>query len=302
MPSANSNFMENPELRVELMNKYHTGSKEDRDYVTMYFIHQLDKYILKQIRSHFPVFQDNPTMMEDFVQAGYEAIIEYLPGYNPRFKPTTYFGNHIQNKMQDIANNENGVTHHGGQLNAKITKGLRYLDADADNVDPTILAELLNWSRKVTLHALSVYKNKKRIPIIDNNQNFEDTYHTNPEKLVMQREFYRIYEKAISHLAPAERHIICMHCGFYDAEYNPTEDCFKMPQIQSALRAHGDFSTNAANTYRIAKKNLRNELAKLGIEGRKSAYEQAKDEVELKIADPEDVDEVFDALNNLPLV
>lgn len=285
------------EERQEIMNKYHSGIQWKRDEAVAEMLAALDDYIYFMIHRRFSGYKN---MIEDLAQSGRLAIMEHMGDYNPEYKLTTFFSFHIQNALQEIVNKENGESHYYAESKNIITKTMRQLGMDFDNIDEQILAMNLNMTTGRLHSILEKTLYKKKVELIEEDGETSREYFDSPETAYVRSEMQQEFRECLDQLDETEQIVLCMHFGFYYPIFNEDEKTYKLSEIQKALNVNG-YDVNAINEYRSARRHIEDILYKSGIVGKRNKYRSAKEDVGLRFKDTDTANELFEALNDIDM-
>ena len=285
------------EARKEIMDKYHSGVQYKKDEAVADMLKALDDYIYFMIHRRFSGYKN---MIEDLAQSGRLAIMEHMGDYNPEYKLTTFFSFHIQNALQELVNKENGESHYYAESKNIITKTMRQLGMDFDNIDEQILAMNLNMTTGRLHSILEKTLYKKKVELIEEDGETSREYFDSPETAFVKAEMQKEFRACLAELDETEQIVLCMHFGFYYPKFNEDEKTYKLSEIQKALNEN-DYDVNAINEYRSARRHIEDILYRSGLVGKRNKYRSAKEDVGLRFKDTDMADELFEALNSIDI-
>lgn len=292
---------EQKELTLEdrqlIMEKYHSGDQRKKEEAIADMLAALDDYVYYMIHRRFAGYR---SMIEDLAQSGRMAILEHMADYNPQYKLTTFFSFHIQNALQELVNKENGESHYYAESKNIITKTMRNLGMDFDNIDEQVLAMHLNMTTGRLHSILEKTIRKKKVELIEEDGETSSEYFDSPEAAYMKSEMQKEFRECIATLDEEEQIVLCMHFGFYYPKFNEDEKTHKLTEIQAAFNQAG-YEVNAINEYRSARRHIADAMYKAGLIGKRNKYQSAKEEIGLRFKDTSVADEMFDALNEAEL-
>lgn len=205
---------------VSIMERYHSGSYEEKRGAIEDMIKYLSNFVRNKIHRRYKAY--SLKHYEDLFQSGCLGICEGMMKYNPeKSSPTTWFNNYIVNQMQIFVNNTiNKTTPHYSDL---ITKIRRIMDERSKKGLSTTAEDLI-----VELGDVSNTTVNKCLAIMnctDNEQYYEDEnyldtqitdFEKSPETTFIDEERKSIIAKAVSKLKEDEKVVTILYYGLID--------------------------------------------------------------------------------------